>query len=181
MLQDASCRVKPHNAADITANVGLPFSDTGNFRIFSSAISNPPRYETESPALLFRKVGSGKVVYSAGLIEGSALRDNKKLFLALIRRLLGENRFILEAPEFIDYTVYTGIKLYRIGLLSYLETVDPVQVHDIKLTLMLDPVEEVESVITVGGTPFGYEINDNALTVKLSSLSVFEMIIVNIK
>lgn len=181
MLNEASCRVKPHNVADITANVGLPFSDTGNFKMFSSAISNPPRYETESPALLFRKFGNGKVIYSAGLPEESTLRDNQKLFAALIRRLLGENCFILDAPEFIDFTVYTGIKRYRIGLLNYQETVNPIPIHDIKFTLMLNPIEEVDSVITVGETPISYIIKDNVLSVKLSSLSVFEMIIVNIK
>lgn len=181
MLIEASCRVMPHNTADISANIGLPFSDTGNFKMFSSAISNPPRYETESPALLFHKFGNGKVIYSAGLPEESILRDNQKLFAALIRRLLGENRFILEAPEFVDFTVYAGVKRYRIGLLNYQDTETVVPVHDIKFTLMLNPIEEVKKVITVGGTSIDYKITDSVLSVCLSSLTVFEMIIIHIK
>ncbi|MDD4772689.1 MAG: alpha-L-fucosidase [Eubacteriales bacterium] len=181
MLTEACCRVKPHDDAVTAADIGLPFSDAGDFKAFSSAISNPPHRASDSPALLFHKFGEGEVIYSAGLPEAGGLRDNHKLFTALVRRLLGEKRFILEAPEFVDYTVYTGPKRYRIGLLSYLETDRPVEIHGIEFSLMLNPLDEIESVVTAAETPISYKMSDNVLHVRLSSLSVFEMIIVTLK
>ena len=168
MLPCASCRVKPHVEACAIADVGLPFSDAGDIKEYSSAISNPPWFETDSPSLLTQNIGRGKVIYSAGLIEESSIRDNKKLFAALIRSLLGESRFSLEAPEFIDFTVYVGDGRYRVGLLNDLETSEPVPVFDIKFTLTLAPSEEIGSVIAVGETPIEYNTDGNALTVKLS-------------
>lgn len=181
MLNDPCCRVLPHEGCEILADVGLPCSDVSDFKTFSSAISNPPRQETDSPALLLHPYGLGKALYSAGLPEESALRDNRKLFAALVGKLAGERRFASDAPEFVDFTVYKGRKRYRIGLLNYQETASPVPLYDVAFTLSLDPSEEVLDVTAAGETPLVYKTDGNRLSVRLSSLTVFELVVVRMK
>lgn len=180
-VNEACRRVKPHGDAEIMADVGLPLSDASDFRVFASAISNPPRCETDSPALLFHRYGKGEVIYSATLPEESELYDNGKLFADIIGRLLGERRFTAQAPENVDITAYEGEGRYRVGLLNYQETNTPIPVHDIRFTLRLGDHEDVGDVFTVGQKPVEWHTGGGTLHVRLSVLDVFEMVVITLK
>ena len=88
---------------DITvlATRTVPYTLT-NTSDFAAIHSNPPGIYTDSPALILKDVGLGKVIWSAAPIEMSRPYMSRQVFLRIIQSLMGEPVVISNAPKFVE-------------------------------------------------------------------------------
>ncbi len=88
---------------DITvlATRTVPYTLT-NTDEFSAIHSNPPGIYTDSPSLILKDVGKGKVVWSAAPIEMARPYRSRQVFLRIIQSLMGEPVFKSNAPKFVE-------------------------------------------------------------------------------
>ncbi|MBP3567930.1 MAG: alpha-L-fucosidase [Lachnospiraceae bacterium] len=88
---------------DITvlATRTVPYTLT-NTSDFAAIHSNPPGIYTDSPALILKDVGLGKVIWSAAPIEMSKPYMSRQVFLRIIKSLMGEPVVKSNAPKFVE-------------------------------------------------------------------------------
>ncbi len=88
---------------DITvlATRTVPYTLT-NTDEFSAIHSNPPGVYTDSPSLILKDVGKGKVVWSAAPIEMARPYMSRQVFLRIIQSLMGEPVLKSNAPKFVE-------------------------------------------------------------------------------
>lgn len=88
---------------DITvlATRTVPYTLT-NTSDFAAIHSNPPGIYTDSPALILKDVGLGKVIWSAAPIEMSKPYMSRQVFLRIIQSLMGEPVVKSNAPKFVE-------------------------------------------------------------------------------
>ncbi|MBQ8634441.1 MAG: family 10 glycosylhydrolase [Lachnospiraceae bacterium] len=88
---------------DITvlATRTVPYTLT-NTSDFAAIHSNPPGIYTDSPSVILKDVGKGKVIWSAAPIEMSKPYMSRQVFLRMIQSLMGEPVVKSNAPKFVE-------------------------------------------------------------------------------
>ncbi len=179
MLNERTVKVTCLEGGTPLACVTLPLSDEGDWRTFSSAISNPPMVSTKEPAIVESRYGDGKVIYSAGTPEADSHPDNRALFTGLIRRLCGALRVNIWAPSCVDYTVYAGKACLKIHLLNSQSVYPPLPIAELQIGVDLGgrTVRSVRDVF--GGTP-EWEVSGGTVYVR-TGLEDYKLIVVELE
>ena len=84
-LQVVVPKVKFPKDVTVLGDVVLPYIDPENPKAFSSIHSNPPGTLTNDPAVAFKKVGKGAVVWLAGNIERESVLVYQKVLFNLLK------------------------------------------------------------------------------------------------
>lgn len=106
---------------DVLAYLTLPYTVPGERR-FASIHSNPPGVRTEYPAVLSRRLGRGRVIWSALPLEMSEHETVRACFTALIRLLLPKSRQTISAGgaprtvELVSFRDAEGISISTVEL-----------------------------------------------------------------
>ena len=167
MLEENIVKVTPNDKGTVLATVTLPVSDVKNNIVFSSAISNPPINYTEYPALFEHNYGKGRVIYSAGFIEGDPMPDSAQLLTAIIKDLVGEYRIKLDAPKCVDFTAYEKDNYVTLHLLNSQNIYPPIRIDESMISAKVALCgKTVKSVTDVTGGNTEWSIADGMLTVK---------------
>lgn len=132
---------KVRAAADVQvlARLTLPYSHSQEIHTFGSAISNPPGYDTEYPAITLRQVGRGKVMYLAAPLEEIEHAAQRQILCRLARHLIGPTPLLeTNAPEWLEFYVY---QVQQGGYLIYgcktMEAYYEAEAEQVTLTLRL--------------------------------------------
>jgi len=97
--------VRPDPGVQILATITLPYSSSSEIYTFGSAISNPPGYNTDHPAVTINTYGKGRTMYIASALEKETLQPQCKCFASLIRDLYFP-RLSTDAPEWLEVIVF---------------------------------------------------------------------------
>ncbi len=81
----------------IIGKITLPYTDPKDNLHYASIHSNPPGIDTEYPGMMMVSYGKGKVIWSAAAIEQEKRMGFKKVFMNVIRELVGQENFSLTA------------------------------------------------------------------------------------
>jgi len=180
MLKDPFIKVKAKDPKLTLASVTLPISSSSDRINFSSAISDPPMIPTDHPALYLNSFGKGKALYCAASPETDPLKDTCDLFCALVKMLLKKETVKVEAPEYLDHTVYEKDGVYKIHLLNYQSIFPPVKLHDIKITLDLEGKKPI-SAVDAFGAPVEFTFSKDSMLEIKTDLEMYKLIIVKTK
>ena len=176
MLNEKVVKVEPcDNGGKTLATVTLPLSDSKDYKLFSSAISNPPMVATEYPAIYENKYEKGTVLYSAGGIENDAHPDNSRLFSSLVKYLLGDARISISAPECVDYTVYEGKNCFKIHLLNSQTLLPPLKIDGITMSIRTNG-KKVRSLTDISGGKLEWAQNGDTLEL-MTDLEAYKLIV----
>ena len=70
---------------EVKAKIVLPYTDPDDKGVYASIHSNPPARATDLPAIIERKYGKGKVIWSAATLENDERENFKEIFTAIVK------------------------------------------------------------------------------------------------
>lgn len=91
---------------NVIATFTLPYTHQNTVK-FASIHSNPPGIKTNIPAMAVTSYGKGRVLWSAVSIEGVELYDHKRIFINLLKDILGLTSTVSsDAPKDVEITAF---------------------------------------------------------------------------
>lgn len=140
MLTAPAARARVLGGAEVAATVVLPFTDPGDPSRFASIHSNPPGRPTPFPAVVTRRVGSGRTAWSASLLGAHRTQAHRDVFLSLLRSLVpGGFSVEADAPPVVEILVYDDQGAGRLlaCLVNAQEVLPAVPVHGARVRVQL--------------------------------------------
>jgi hypothetical protein len=136
--QGYGIRVTPHAGAKVLATTTLPWP-TDNGSRFASIHSNPPWVTTDEAEIVEHAFGMGRCIYSASVIENSEIMEGT--FISLIKSLAGPATCEVEAPPFVETTLFhqPNRGRYLLSLVNFPSELPGVPIHDISVTIRIPP------------------------------------------
>jgi hypothetical protein len=178
MISGSQVKVKVCKNAEILASVTLPYSHSRENILFSSAISNPPGIETNFPAVVLNRFGSGKVLYVAGELEKMEHDPHRKAFVNLIRMLINKPMvFEVDAPKPVEVTLFNQLnnKRFIINVLNYQNELPNIPVETIGIRLSLEGKKPVRLLCLPDEKEIDYTIENGWLKFNTPQLDTFLM------
>ena len=165
--------------AQVLANFTYPISDAGDFRVYSSAISNPPMEATDLPAVVYHPYGKGTCIYSCAPMEQSKVDGTIEVFDRIILSLLEESGGITlecDEAEYLEHVLRHNpeTNTFTLSLLNNQAVKKVVPLYDLRFRLNLDI--QPKQVYTVRGTPVSFQVKDNALHLTVEKLDLFDVV-----
>lgn len=166
-LDDSECRV--------LATLTLPYTKPTDIK-FASIHSNPPGVWTDIPALVYKKVGKGSVMWSAVPIECSTDELCREAFAEIISVLCKEEKFsfISNAPYNCEITMFEdGSDLY-VNAVNLNENIrhQTIAPFSIKVYTGREPSE---LVVLPEGKKVEFEFDNGYTQFRTDELHFFEM------
>lgn len=123
-IRDSQFKANLSSRKEIIAKVTLPYTNPADITKFASIHSNPPGIYTNYPAIVYEKLGKGKVIWSSASIETQAVESlrHRSIFVNLVRKLAQEPfSFEAEAPACVEVTLFHNKekKRYLINLVNF--------------------------------------------------------------
>lgn len=167
--------VKAGHPKDVLACLTYPYTNPSE-RKFASIHSNPPGIATDFPAVLARKIGKGKVIWSAASIENDDRAAFGEVFANIIEYLLTkeERSLLSDAPkrvELVTYDLGDRLQINAVDLLS-LEEALALPAFRVQVKMDKEP-KKLVNVTSGAEVPFVYENGYGVFTV--DSLKGYEM------
>ena len=165
--------VKGVNKSDVIATVTLPYTEPSS-KQFASIHSDPPGRATDIPAVVVRKVGKGRVVWSALPLEGMDGEEYGEILLSLV---LGNKRDFAvrsDAPEDVEFTLFADGDEYFVNAVVHSERVTPRTVPSFRVSVKCEkPPREVR--LLPDGTPVKFTWKNGYVTFRARKLHIFDM------
>jgi hypothetical protein len=168
-------RVTPHSSAKVLATTTLPWPTADGTR-FASIHSNPPWVATDEAEIVEHAFGTGRCIYSASVIENSEIMEGT--FISLIKSLAGPATCEVEAPPFVETTLFHQPRRgrFKLSLVNFPSELPGVPIHDIHVTIRIPP-----GVFAVSQLPERTELpfvadDDGTIRFTIPRLETFAMI-----
>ena len=101
---------------------------------YASIHSNPPAVKTEIPAIIERKIGKGKVIWSAATLENDERENFKEIFTAIVKANV-QSKIKIQASKYVESIIFKDGEDYYVNLFDLNFTNDLVER---KFTLAID-------------------------------------------
>jgi hypothetical protein len=159
----------------VAATFPLPYTPSNGFE-FVSIHSDPPGTATEIPAVVVKKYGKGRVIWSSLPLECGETEEYGDILLSLIKRLdaLGAPSFESNAPVHVEITLFEakGEKLVNCVALDSGYKSAPVSPFEIKVKCDTPP----KSVTLLpDGNPLDFTYEDGYVSFTARLLNTFDM------
>jgi len=164
----------------VLATLTLPYTKPDEVR-FASIHSNPPGIATEIPMMVEGRYGKGRFIWSAVPIESVEMAEYKDIFLACLRRLLGDYKpaFVSDAAEDVEITLFKNKKRYILHAIHLDERVKMPTLPS--FTLGVRCKTEVKRVTLVPeGTHIPFEMRDDYVYFNTRPLHIFDTYLIEI-
>ncbi len=167
--------------ATLSLPYGYPEAGTVLDEHWSSIHSAPPHTDTDHPVIVEHRTGDGVSVYSAIDLEATPSEVNERVFVGIVRRLLGrEPSASARAHPAVWMNVFDHPDEDRMSvtLLNYQADLPAVPVRDVLVELDAGPGKRFTSLTRApDGAPMGFEVTGGRLRTTLEELDVFEMLV----
>ena len=100
---------------DVKAKIVMPYTDPDDNCIYASIHSNPPAKETDMPAIIERKYGKGKVIWSAATIEEDERENFKEIFVEIVKANI-QKKVNLTASKYVESILFQDDEDFYINL-----------------------------------------------------------------
>ena len=179
-------RLRPDHAGTVLASLLLPYASPAAGNVFdqnwASIHSSPPWQDTGTPVIVHHCAGQGEVIYSAADIESVASDAGTRVFLSLVRRLLGAEPCRIESDahscvwiEARDLPEQGGTV---VGLLNVQEELPPLPVPEVTVRLRPPPGRRYTTLVELPAqrpVPFT-TASDGTLTFTVRNLALFALV-----
>ena len=164
----------------ILAETVLPACGHDDNINFVTAISDPPMRYTGQPALVYNTYGSGKTIYSAGVLENSDIAETKDFFCNLIKLLASDMDMSAEAPECVHFsTVKTKDGRILCMLFNAQDFSTPIPIDNISARIKINNVKEV--VKLPDRTAVQWSADGGYINLRADKLEIFDMYEITLK
>jgi hypothetical protein len=170
--------------AEIAATVTLPYTDPNDPSRFASIHSNPPGLPTGSTALVMRRYGKGRALWSAASIESHRQSAHRAVFSTMIRSLMrGQFSYEISAPPAVEAVVCNQAEEKRIvvSLVNVQELLPPVPVCDIRVRLRAGLRKAMSVRLLPNGPELEFATGTEWLEFVVPRLDVLSMVSVTFK
>ncbi len=161
---------------EVLATLTLPYTKA-NERRFASIHSNPPGIPTAIPGLVTRRLGAGRVIWSAASFEGDERRAHKCLLTEILRAYAPQPFTLYStAPRQVELVTFRGEGELLISAVDLLCTEELLPVPDFKVSVLCPPTARVLRINGEGREeeiPFTY--GDGKVEFGVESLVMFAM------
>ncbi len=159
----------------LLATMKLPYTKAGEKR-FASIHSNPPGILTDIPALLEKKLGDGRVIWSASTVEFDSRLSHRKLLWALVRKYTGKLTVETTAPRQVEVVSFErgGDKL--VSAVDLLCTDELLPIRDFTVSVACEKMPT--SVVRIdpdGEKPVAFDYVDGYAKFTAANLVMFAM------
>ncbi len=159
----------------VLATLTLPYTKPTEIS-FASIHSNPPGIATAVPMMVEGTYGKGKFIWSAAPIEAVEMAEYQDIFLACLRRLLGDYTpsFVSDAADDVEITLYEDKDCYLVNAIHLDERVKMPTLAPFEIGVKCDgPVKAVE--LLPQKTPVPFEVRDGYVFFQTKPMHVFDM------
>lgn len=156
----------------VYAELTLPYTIPGTPK-FAAIHSNPPGIHTGRPAVFEKKVGKGRIFYSAAPIEVSKPYMSRQVCARIMKHLTGELSFESNAPKMVETLSWEKDGKQYFALLNEQEEAPYIPVHDIEISVKKD---FKKAVLLPDGQELELIHRDGGCTVKMPVLDIFEIV-----
>lgn len=171
---------------EVLAKPGLPYTDPADSTRFSSIHSNPPAKSIDGAAMVLRKIGKGKVFYTAVQIEAAGMEyvSQRKMFRNIVEHLIdGKVAFRSNAAPYVDFTLVDQKEHSRL-LLSFVNlqhNLPIIPINDVEVDVYLEG-REVERVCKLPNLEeVDFVQKDGYVMLGLSTLHVYDAMLIYYK
>lgn len=175
-LDDCPVTAVPNSPGLALATLTFPVSGSKDFVTFSSAISDPPVVETDSPAVWEHAWGKGRIIWCAARLEDDGLAENRELFVSLIQRLTGNRSVTVDAPDCVDYTAYKKDGVIKLHLLNHQSAVPPIPISRLAVSVDLEGKRPLAVTDVTGGETDWYF--KNGILEISTDLNMYKLIVI---
>ena len=175
-------KARAADPGDIVATLALPFTVPWKEDRFASIHSNPPGVDTEYASIVYRRVGKGRVVWTAAPLENDAREPHRKAFVGLMRELCGRPfQFEADAPPAVEVIAFhqPERKRYLINLVNEQELLPPVTASGIRVRLRLDEREALRACSLPDGEELPFTTKGDCIEIEAPPLDLFRMLAVD--
>jgi hypothetical protein len=181
-IMDSQVIVETTRRDGVMATMMFPYTGQEDPSRFVSIHSNPPGVLTEHPALIYRELGKGRILWSSAAMETQAVDSLKHRSILLgIVKWLAKSPFSFEAaaPECVEVTMFheKAEKRYLINLLSFQSEIGApnIPVEGIKLKVRMPrKIEEIKTL--PDGTRVSFKQNAEYTEIDVPKLLKFRML-----
>lgn len=171
----------------VMATIILPYTDPLNSTKFASIHSNPPGVPTNYPALIYKKFGNGRVIWSSAPIEKYAISYLKhRSIFAHIIKLLVRNPLSFEAiaPECVEILMFhkPDEKRYLINIINFQSDIGipNIPVDNITLKVKLEG-SLLRAILLPDEKMIPFKQNKEYVLLKAPKLQTFHMLALDYK
>lgn len=167
--------IKLSSTKDVAAFITYPYTVPGTKK-FASIHSNPPGVPTKIPALVIKKIGKGKVVWSAAPIEADERDGIRAVFSNIIDLLLPKSarQLTSTAPKRVELITYERDGKTQINAVDTNATNERIPLPAFKVRVACENrPTALRSITKDKEIPFSW--NNGFLTFTVRSLTAFEM------
>jgi hypothetical protein len=171
----------------VMATITLPYTSSSDTSKFVSIHSNPPGIPTDYPAIIYREIGEGRIIWSSASIEANAVKSlkHRAVFVNIIKYLARKPfSFEAAAPECVEIVQFhkPDEKRYLINLVNFQSEIGtpniPIQGIVLKVKIDRKP-SRVLSLPEEKSIPFKRE--GEHVTIDLPVLQTFRMLALDYK
>lgn len=139
---------------EVKAKIILPYTDPDDNTMYASIHSNPPAITTVIPAIIERKYGKGKVIWSGATLENDERDNFKEIFISIVKANVRE-KLRVQASKYVESVIFQDGDEYYVNLFDLNFAND---LTERKFTLTVDGEYRLYDLLN--GTPI--EIKDGA-------------------
>lgn len=185
MVDDYQTLIESEGLApeEILATITLPYTDPKE-TAFASIHSNPPGKATDDPAIICKRYGKGRVVWTSSALETNGSEPHKELFFRLIK-MLAQRPFAFEstAPKPVEIITYyqKDNRRYIVNVVNAQEQIPPISADDIKIRLNTKGIQPAYIKDVSTGNNLDFHIDGLFAEFSVPRLEIYEMIEVKLK
>lgn len=163
----------------VMATITLPYTNPKDHCRFASIHSNPPGIFTNNPAIIYKQIGKGKVLWVSTPIECENTPLHRNVFANLISELADHVfSFKAVAPETVEVIMFHQKEFNRsiINLVNQQQQSNPIPVYNIKIRVKSDGKKINGVYLLPDNQPLSYTFMEDGIEVTLPRLDIFQMV-----
>jgi hypothetical protein len=162
---------------EVLATMKLPYTKANEKR-FASIHSNPPGIMTDTPALVTKTFGKGRVIWSAAPIENDSRLSHKKLLISLLLGYMGEATLTSNAPRQVELVTFRRDSDMLVSAIDLLCSDELLPVRDFEICVKT--AVKPSKVLRLGGmdstdTEVKFDYKDGKVCFNTGGLIMFDM------
>jgi len=180
-ISDSQIKAEFSSRGEVIATITLPYTDPDDPK-FASIHSNPPDASTDYPAIICKKFGKGKIVWSSAPIEAYAVQSlkHRSIFNNIIKFLVQNPlSFEAEAPACMEILLFhkPQEKRYLINLVNFQSEIGlpniPVSNVTLKVKMKGKPLKAAS---LPDETPVAFKREGDYVSMKVPTIRTFRML-----
>lgn len=155
------------------ATLTLPYTMTGRLE-FASIHSNPPGIRTIQPAVVMKKVGNSKLLWTGSAMENQSPYLTKKVVDRLVKSLIEKPSIEVDAPACVEVVQWENEKGVLLTIFNEQEHYPFIPVSELSVTVSKGIKKAVD--LSSGEELNVERHNDGTSTIYLPKLALFQFI-----